>query len=325
MKILANEFVMPILPNLSSHASHLIPLDNGEVYCVFFYGTAESHDDVRIFGSLRNVQGVWSTPEPLSEDDEIPHWNPVLFRKQDGTVMLFYKVGKTIAQWHTRVMISRDHCRTWSESYEMIPGDTTGGRGPVRNKAIYLSDGSILAPGSTEQGEWKCFFDRSFDDGKTWQRTQDIRLPAELLSQYSDLTSRGIIQPTLWETDQGIHALMRSSEGYIYRTDSVNGTDWCTPYPIDLPNNNSGIDAVKLPDGRIILACNPIGDNWGKRTPLSLYVSTDNGHHFQLLTHLVTCSRGGYAYPALQYQDGKLHISYTWDRETICYVCLADL
>ena len=81
MKITANEFVMPIRPNLSAHASRILPLDNGEVYCVFFYGTAEGNDDVRIFGSLRDNRGVWSDPVPLSEDDGIPHWNPVLFRR----------------------------------------------------------------------------------------------------------------------------------------------------------------------------------------------------------------------------------------------------
>ena len=46
---------------------------------------------------------------------------------------------------------------------------------------------------------------------------------------------------------------------------------------------------------------------------------------FELLTHLYTDSRGGYAYPALQYEDGKLHISYTWDRLSIVYMCLTDI
>ena len=82
---------------------------------------------------------------------------------------------------------------------------------------------------------------------------------------------------------------------------------------------------MKLPDGRIILCCNPVAANWGQRTPLSLYVSKDNGVTFELLTNLYTDSRGGYAYPALQYEDSKLHISYTWDRLSIVYMCLTDI
>ena len=65
MKILANEFVISLRDGWQSHASHILPLPGGEVYCVFFYGTAEGNDDVRIFGSLRDNRGVWSDPVPL--------------------------------------------------------------------------------------------------------------------------------------------------------------------------------------------------------------------------------------------------------------------
>ena len=324
MKILANEFIIPLRQGWQSHASHILPLPGGEVYAVFFYGSREGNPDIRIYGALRSAAGRWSEAEPLTEDDNIPDWNPVLFRREDGTVFLFYKSGPDCSYWHTRCRISTDNCRSWGEAFDLVPGDI-GGRGPVRNKPIYLADGSILAPGSTEIGEWKCYFDRSTDGGITWQRSEDVRLGDAWLGKYENLQGRGIIQPTIWQTEQGIHALMRSSEGYIFRTDSPDGIRWCAPYPTHLPNNNSGIDAVKLPDGRIILCCNPVAANWGQRTPLSLYISEDNGITFNLLTHLYTDSRGGYAYPALQYEDGKLHISYTWDRLSIVYMCLTDI
>ena len=324
MKILANEFVIPLREGWQSHASHILPLPGGEIYCVFFYGSREGNNDVRIYGALRNADGRWNEAVPLTEDDNMPDWNPVLFRRADGTVFLFYKSGPDCSYWYTRCRTSTDNCRTWGEAYDLVPGDV-GGRGPVRNKPIYLADGSILAPGSTEIGEWKCFFDRSTDGGISWQRSDDVRLGDEWLGKYEDLRGRGIIQPTLWQTAQGIHALMRSSEGYIFRADSPDGIHWCAPYPTHLPNNNSGIDMVQLPDGRLVLCCNPVSANWGQRTPISLYISEDNGTTFQLLSHLYTDSRGGYAYPALQYEDGKLHISYTWDRLSIVYMCLTDL
>lgn len=324
MKIIANEFVLPFRNDWQCHASHFLALGKGTVFCVFFYGSKEGNDDVRIFGSFRNADCSWSNPVPLSEDDGIPHWNPVLFQRKDGSVLLFYKVGKTISDWKTRCRISFDQCRTWSDSFELVEGDESGGRGPVRNKPIYLSDGSVLAPASTERGEWKCFFDRSFDGGKTWQRSRDLCVPGERLAQYPSPNEKGIIQPTVWESDDGVHALMRSTERVIFRTDSVDATHWCDPYPIDMPNNNSGIDLVRLPDGRILLACNPVAENWGKRTPISLFVSEDNGYHFQLYTHLTTQS-GKYAYPALQYENGRVHITYTWNRKTIQYMCLDEL
>lgn len=73
--------------------------------------------------------------------------------------------------------------------------------------------------------------------------------------------------------------LLRSSEGYMYRSDSSDsGHIWSKAYPTPLPNNNSGIDLVRMDNGVLILAFNPVGVNWGPRTPLVLRASYDNGH-----------------------------------------------
>lgn len=324
MKIVANEFALPMGMNTECHANHFVTLEKGHVFLVCFLGSREGNDDVRIAGVHRSPNGAWSSPEYITEEDGLPHWNPVLLKRHDGAVMLFYKVGKPISDWKTRYMLSFDGCKTWTKSRELVPGDESGGRGPVRNKAIYLRNGSILAPASTERGEWKCFFDRSDDEGKTWLRSRELCVPAGTLDGYSSKKGKGIIQPTVWESAEGVHALMRSSEGAIYRTDSRDGMSWCNPYRTEIPNNNSGIDLDVLPDGRLILCCNPVGGNWGARSPISLFASTDNGHSFSLLTHLTTMP-GEYSYPAVQYADGMLHVTYTWNRRTIQYFCLENL
>ena len=324
MRIYANEFILPFIEGKSCHASHFLLLPNDRIFCVFFYGSAEGNGDVRIFGSFREPDCTWSEPFAITEDDGIPHWNPVLFERRDGTHVLFYKVGHTIAAWKTYYKISTDGCRTWSEAFELVPGDESGGRGPVRNKAIYLSDGSILAPASTETNEWTCFFDRSTDDGKTWERSADLSITDVLLATAPNVNARGIIQPTVWESEEGVHALMRSTEGKMYRTDSKDLVHWSAPYAIHMPNNNSGIDVARLPDGRLFLACNPTKQPKGARSPLSLFLSEDNGNTFSLYTHLITM-KGSYAYPAIRYADGRLHITYTWNRRTIVYLCLEDL
>lgn len=324
MRILANEFVLPVSIGIECHASHLALLPDGRVFCVFFYGSKESHPDERIYGSFREQNGRWTAPFAISEDDGIAHWNPVLFKRNDGAYILYYKIGKTIPEWKTYYRISTDNCQTWSDSFELVPGDTMGGRGPVRNKAIYLSDGSILAPTSTEQGRWRCFFDRSTDNGKTWTASELLSISEEEGKPLEMSNGgNGIIQPTVWESEDGAHALMRSTAGKIYKTDSKDFVNWCQPYPIDIPNNNSGIDAVKLPDGRVFLACNPIGIK-NVRTPLSLYVSNDDGNTFTFYSHLITMP-GKYHYPAMIYEDGCLHLTYSWNFNTIAYMCLGDL
>jgi predicted neuraminidase len=326
VRITANENIFP-LDNLSCHASHFDILPDGALFAVWFHGSKEGADDVCIFGARKDKgDSKWSAPVRLTAEDGIPHWNPVLHLRGDGSVMLFYKTGRKISGWHTEIMISRDGCRSFDATRELVPGDTSGGRGPVRNKVIVLSDGSLLAGGSTEEGEWKCFADRSADNGVTWERGADIRIPMKYLAKYDDINGHGIIQPTLWESAPGrLHMLVRSTEGIIFRSDSGDyGRSWYEPYDIGMINNNSGIDLTCTESGRLYLVCNPVGlggKKFGLRTPLSVFASDDNGITFEHITEIAT-GEGTFAYPCVRWDKGKLHITYTWNRRLIQYVCL---
>jgi predicted neuraminidase len=130
----------------------------------------------------------------------------------------------------------------------------------------------------------------------------------------------GVIQPTLWESSPGkIHMLLRSTRGYIYRSDSDDyGRTWRPAYATRLPNNNSGIDLVALEDGRLVLAFNPIGGNWGRRHPISLAWSGDGGATWERLVDLEN-GEGEFSYPALIADAGSLHLTYTWNRRNIVY------
>ena len=125
-----------------------------------------------------------------------------------------------------------------------------------------------------------------------------------------------VIQPSLWEDARGVPMLVRSKNKKIYRSDSTDfGKTWCTLYPIDLPNNNSGLDLVKVAENRIILCCNPVTEG---RTPLSLFESNDSGDTFVRLVDLET-EPGEYSYPAV-ITDGKyLYGCYTWKREKMVF------
>ena len=92
----------------------------------------------------------------------------------------------------------------------------------------------------------------------------------------------------------------------------------CPPYDTGLPNNNSGIDLDRLPNGWLVLACNPVADNWGARTPMSLLVSRDNGVSWDKLLDLDS-GKGEFAYPAVVASGPQLHVTYTWKRENIAY------
>ena len=343
LKLCTHQLVIATKKTLAHHASTVLPLENGHVLVAWFGGSRESNNDVSIWLAEKDEKG-FSEARCVASGMEA-HWNPVLFRTAGGRILLFYKVGYPIADWRTLVIASDDLGKTWSEPRELVPGDTSGGRGPVRNKPIRLRCGRVVAPASVERGLWRCFMDLSDDEGETWQRTALIEargtsgldegllfwqkkaeearregIPfdrAQVPSEYAH--GRGIIQPTLWEDDSGVHALLRSGEGRIYRTDSTdNALTWCEAYPISMPNNNSGIDLTRLDTGELLLVYNPVRENFGLRSPISVAVSRDGGESWEKLCDL-EAEPGEFSYPAIVSCGTHIYITYTHKRENIAY------
>lgn len=300
-------------PFAQCHASTILKTGDGEFLVAWFAGTHEKHDDVGIWIS-KGVPGQWSVPTEIAKVRNDAHWNPVLFQTPEGRIILFFKVGKVIDEWETWFMTSNDYGSTWTTARELVPGDK-GGRGPVRNKPIVLSDGSWLAPASDEQdGVWNAFTDRSEDQGKTWTATEFIPMDRNLIQE------EGVIQPALWESSPGkVHMLLRSSAGVICRSDSEDyGKTWSPVYKTDLPNNNSGIDLTQLDDGTLVLVYNPVAGNWGARTPISASVSSDNGATWSAP---VTIDSGGeedeFSYPSVIHFGDTVIGTYTWKRQRV--------
>lgn len=322
------EFVMKQCPTAFCHASTIVALKTGGYMCCWFGGSHEGNADVAIYGS-RKVGESWSEPVKLADGPEA-NWNPVLFYRADGALQLFYKEGQKIAEWKTYTRLSWDEGLSWSEPKELVPGDESGGRGPVRNKPLRLASGRVLAGASTEQGLWQAFADIS-EDGLSWRKSDAVKIAclkyeagektaeSDIAVSAQSFYGRGVIQPSLWEDDAGmVHMLLRSSEGHVYRSDSRDGgASWSNAYALQLPNNNSGLDIVRAPfDGELYLMCNPVAANWGVRSPMSLFKSTDNGCSWTKLYDLAT-EQKEFSYPAIIAEEDGLTITFTWKRENI--------
>lgn len=315
------EFVYEKIENVPAcHASTVLPLPDGRVMVAWFAGEHESHDNVRIWYSVRE-NGVWSAPEKIFSEESIPHWNPVLDMRNDGSVRLYYKKGKKIKDWITWYTDTHDCGKTWTEPKVLVDGDESGGRGPVKNKCLRTADGLLLAPASSEKTkQWRCFIDVSLDDGDTWERSDFIVRPRK------DFGLVKMIQPTLWQDSEGaVHALMRTDKGRIYKSISLDGgLSWSRAERTDLPNNNSGIDCAKSDDGRIFLVYNPVEENWGDRSPLELAVSEDNGKAFNTVCVLEDEKGGEFSYPAIAIHNNRLYIAYTYNRRQIRF-CTSEI
>jgi predicted neuraminidase len=96
---------------------------------------------------------------------------------------------------------------------------------------------------------------------------------------------------------------------------SDGGRTWSALETIDLPNSNSGLDAIRLSDGRLLLAFN---DTDSDRDNLRLAISADGGVTWKRAATLVAEAKEEFSYPTvLQTSDGLIHVTYTWKRKGI--------
>jgi predicted neuraminidase len=232
----------------------------------------------------------------------------VLFRRDDGALLLFYKVGPNPRQWWGMVKTSHDFGRTWSDARRLPDGIL----GPIKNKPIQLADGDILSPTSIESPQlgWRVYFERSGDGGLTWQTTDLVEQDAEIKA----------IQPSiLVHSASELQAIGRTKNARLFTTRSHDaGRTWSRLRLLDLPNCNSGTDAVTLADGRHLLVYNH-SEMEKVRYPLNIAVSND-GESWQSAMVLEDAPPGQYSYPSvIQSRDGLVHVVYTWKRLRIRY------
>ena len=129
----------------------------------------------------------------------------------------------------------------------------------------------------------------------------------------------GLLQPTLLPTDAGgAYAWFRDEDartGRLVRSELLtqNGATFgrTTVQGTNLANRDTGIDVVRLPDGRYALAYNP-----GLRDTLALATSPD-GINFGPSTPVASEAGAEFSYPSLAMNGGQLWLSYTERRKAI--------
>lgn len=311
--IVTEEFVFNYTksPFRSCHAATMAENKDGVLCAAWFGGLYEKQPDCKIYFTQR-INGEWTKQEPIADGMQadstmLPTWNPVLFQVPNGELQLYYKVGSHPSTWWGMLKTSDDGGKTWSEA-KSLPKDIIG---PVKNKPE-LINGKLISPTSIESKEegWQVYFEISDDLGKTWRKTARVNDGHDTIA----------IQPSILHyVDGRLQALCRSKNRAMLSTWSDDdGETWSKMEKLELPQNNSGTDAVTLKDGRQLLVYNhvlPPGNQFkGGRTPINVAVSND-GKHWNAALVLEDTPDSKFSYPAvIQTSDGMIHIMYTWNR-----------
>jgi hypothetical protein len=180
-----------------------------------------------------------------------------------------------------------------------------------------MPNGLIVSGTSAESyRSWASWIERSTDHGATWTKHGPITVPLPTRPPGDSAREAGK-DPFAWERTHGIiqpvvihmggnrlrlFARATNNIGRVCVADSRDlGVTWTKARPIDLPNPNSGIDVVRLKDGRLVMIYNHTARG---RSPLNLAVSSD-GERWTMF-HTLESEPGEYSYPALiQGSDGQ--------------------
>ena len=321
--IFTEELINPDSPMRMSHVASICELPDGRLAAAWYAGSREGARDVAIYlAAQERGQAIWTTPRAILTPEQAGRdlhravrkvGNPLIFSDAAGKLRLLY-VTISVGGWSgssLNLTTSTDEGESWSPSRRLTLSPFFNVSELVRNRPAPLADGSWLVPIYHEClgkfPELLCLRDR----------------PEGLSATKRRITGgRSVLQPALaaLSTNSGLAFLRDCSPRKrisVARTDDA-GQTWSSPQPLDLPNPDSGLTALRLTDGRVMLAFN---DSAAGRGNLSLAVSDDEGRTWRRLATLAEEAGAEFSYPfLLQARDGKIHLVYTWKRKAIKHV-----
>lgn len=294
----------------------LVQTTSGDILASW-YGGETSEKGYTELWTARYSAGKWGEPVPTFKRDGHNLWNPVFFKTEDGSLALFCRTYKPVGEdthsykrdFTHHVMYSKDDGRTWQDH-----GTLKDISGPTKCTPLLLRDKSWLIPSSEpgDNAQHNSWLMHTKDRGKTWTKIGPILRK----------DGRGeTTEPSLVQTsDKVVHVFLRNRQKaeearfVLLAQFDPEQKALSIAKPTNVPNPDSGVDAVALPDGRLLMAANPCSKG---KSPLSLLLSTDNGQSWKTLFNLQE-GTGDFTQPALLLaNDGKLHVIYSfWSKET---------
>ena len=319
-----DEFIDPQSSTPVVHVSSLCELPGGRLAATWYGGSDERARDVAVYFATREAGDAhsWAAPRALvtrqSAAQETYRFvkgvgNAVLFGGTDSHLYLLY-VSIAVGGWSgssLNLKESFDGGQSWTPSRRLGLSPLLNISELAKNGPTRLTDAGWAVPVYQEMVG-------TFPE-LLWLHATPGGLRAVKSRPFGGSTA---FQPALVALDSHRALLFCRTassvhETYLARTDDA-GRHWTPPQPIGLPSPDSGLDALRLNDGRILLAFN---DTTKGKDILRLALSSDEAVTWRRVATLSDDPKGSFAYPfLLQTQDGLVHATYTWKRRGIKHV-----
>jgi len=237
-----------------------------------------------------------------------------LLRLQNGEIALFYLRINSEIDCIPMIRISNDEAKTWSEPAPCIT-DRQGYFVLNNNRVIQLKNGRLLFAVAMHQSPEQPEFSRigrlwsyySDDNGRTWKSGREVQNPDKVVTQ----------EPGLVELKNGdIYMFNRTDRGVQYVSFSKDkGETWSNVEPSTIKSPLSPASIARIPStGDLLMVWNNNGGEdpaiKGKRTPLTVAISKDEGKTWERMKNIETDPDGWYCYIAIHFTGNDVLLGY---------------
>lgn len=326
-----SEELLPTDPSFkTAHVASICELSDGALLAVWYAGPRELDRDVAVYRSVRAPgKSAWSEPQVLVDrigaSRELKRsvrkvGNPLIWSDGGNRVYLLYV--SAIGGWASssiNLKTSEDGGKTWGPSVRLTLSPFCNLSELVRNQPLALEGGGFMVPiyhetiGKFPEILWLLPDSGGRGGFVVWKTRID--------------RSRGFLQPSVVRLDShSAIAFLRNSRGKQLglSTSSNAGLSWEAPGYAGLPNPNSGICAIRISGGRLLIVFND-ESRPGARDNLRLAVSDLQGKNWTRIAGLEDAAYQTFAYPfIIQTHDGLYHVVYSYNGNRIKHLTLNE-
>ena len=313
-----------------AHCPSLVALPDGRLACAWYAGSREGGQDVAIWWSETAAadRSAWGPPRAVidrrSAAADLDRFvakvgNSVVFTDAEGRPWIVF-VSIAVGGWSgssLNACCSNDGGRTWEPAGRLSLSPFLNVSELVRSAPVVLEDGGIGLPMYHE-----CL--GKFPE-MLWLRPDGDRLVA---TKSRMAGGRSLIQPTVVPLDASRAVALLRNHSRLHRVamqrTADGGRSWSEPEPTPLPNPDASVAAVRLSDGRLLVAFN---DSDKDRDNLRLAVSGVAGDggatldatlEWRRIATLESEPGERFAYPyMIQDAAGRVHLAYSWKMRRI--------